>query len=71
MTDVCGSGPWKNTDAEVIHAALWLANSGVNIAGLSDGEVLLTYQSVRYPILPDVYSVDEQSISIRVAGERK
>lgn len=72
MANVCSDqSPWKNTDAKVVHAALWLANKGKDIAGLSDDEVLSEYQNELYPILPDVYGVDGQPISIREPGERK
>lgn len=72
MANVCSSqGVWKNTDSKVVHAALWLANRGKDIAGLSDEDVLSEYQNELYPILPDVYDVNDQEISIRQAGERR
>ena len=72
MANVCSSqSPWKNTNAEVVRAALWLANNDIDIASLDDDTVLSMYASERHPILPDVHGLGDGQVSIRAQGERK
>jgi len=46
-SDVCGGhSPWKST-SEVTKATLDLARRGINVAGLSDKDVIRLYQENR------------------------
>ena len=54
-SDVCGGGsPWKSNN-EVTRATIRLSNRGVDIAGLSEQEVLERYQTtLRKDLAPEI-----------------